>query len=150
MPTEPTATFETTLTATGGTTTGIVVPDDAIDALGAGRKPAVVVTVNGYSYRSTVAVMGGRFMVGVSAEHRKGAGVAAGDAIDVRLVLDTAPREIVVPDDLAAALNASPSAKAAFDALSYSRKRGFVEPVEAAKTPETRARRIAKVVADLG
>jgi uncharacterized protein YdeI (YjbR/CyaY-like superfamily) len=110
----------------------------------------VRVTINGHSWRSTVAVMGGRNLVGVSAENRAAAGVAAGDEIDVELVLDTEKREVEVPADLAAALAASPAAGAAFAALSYSNKSRHVLSVEGAKTDETRARRIAKAVADLG
>ena len=138
--------FRTTLLQTGGTTTGIVVPEEIVEALGAGKRPKVVVTVNGYSYRSTVAVMGGTYMVGVSAEHRSGAGVAGGDEIDVDLELDTAPREVVVPDDFAAALDAVPAARSTFDGLSYSNRRWHVLQVEGAKTDETRQRRIEKSV----
>jgi uncharacterized protein YdeI (YjbR/CyaY-like superfamily) len=93
--------------------------------------------------------MGGRFMVGVSAENRQQAGVAGGDVIDVDLELDTAPREAAVPDDLAAALDAVPAARTMFDGLSYSMKRFHIESVEGAKTQETRERRIAKTVETL-
>ena len=107
------------------------------------------VTVNGYEYRSSIASMGGRFMLGLSAEVRAGAGVSAGDEIELDLQLDDAPREVEVPDDLAQALAASPSAQRAFEALSYSNRRRLVLAVEAAKAAETRQRRIAKTVADL-
>jgi uncharacterized protein YdeI (YjbR/CyaY-like superfamily) len=108
------------------------------------------VTLNGnYTYRSTVAVMGGRYMLPVSAEIRAGAGVAAGDELDVDLALDTAPREVVVPADLRAALDTEPAAAAAFAALSYSAQRAHVLSVEGAKTPATRLRRVAKVLAAL-
>jgi hypothetical protein len=114
--------FRTTIQQTGRNTTGIAVPDDVVAALGSGRRPAVTVTVNGYSYPSTVASMGGVSMVSLSAEHRTGAGVAGGDEVEVDLELDTAPRKVTVPDDLAAALDAEPAARATFDGLSYSNK----------------------------
>ena len=142
--------FRTSLELHGKTATGIEVPDDIVAALDAGKRPAVRVTVNGHTWRSTVAVMGGRNLVGVSAENRAAAGVSAGDVIDVELVLDTETREVEVPADLEAALTANPDAAAAFAALSYSNKSRHVLSIEGAKTDETRARRIAKAVSDLG
>jgi hypothetical protein len=136
--------FRTTLLQSGKTATGIRVPDEVVEALGAGKRPAVNVTINGYTYRNTIAVMGGEYMVGVSAEHRAGAGVAGGDTIDVDIELDTAPREVTVPDDFAAALDGDPDARRTFDGLSYSNKSWHVLQVEGAKTDETRQRRIAK------
>ena len=141
--------FRTTIVQTGKTTTGIEVPDEVMEALGSGKRPAVKVTVNGYSYRSTVASMGGRSMVSLSAEHRAGAGVAGGDEVEVDLEPDTAPREVTVPDDLAAALDAEPAARATFDGLSYSNKSWHVLQVTGAKTDETRQRRIARSVETL-
>jgi Bacteriocin-protection, YdeI or OmpD-Associated/Domain of unknown function (DUF1905) len=138
--------FRTTVQQSGKTTTGIEVPEQVIEALGSGKRPAVKVTINGYTYRSTVAVLGGRYMVGVSAEHRAGAGVAGGDEVDVDIELDTAPREVSVPADLAAALDAEPVARRTFDGLSYSNKSWHVLQVEGAKTDETRQRRIARSV----
>jgi hypothetical protein len=138
--------FRTTIQQSGKTTTGIQVPEQVIEALGSGKRPAVKVTINGYSYRSTVAVLGGRYMVGVSAEHRAGAGVAGGDEVDVDIELDTAPREVRVPADLAAALAAEPAARRTFGGLSYSNKSWHVLQVEGAKTDETRRRRIARSV----
>ena len=142
--------FRTSLELHGKTATGIEVPADNVAALDAGKRPAVRVTVNGHTWRSTVAVMGGRNLVGVSAENRAAAGVSAGDVIDVELVLDTEKREVEVPADLEAALTANPDAAAAFAALSYSNKSRHVLSIEGAKTDETRARRIAKAVSDLG
>jgi hypothetical protein len=136
--------FRATLESSGGTTTGVVVPSEIVEALGKGKRPPVTVTINGYTYRNTVAVMGGQFMLGVSAEHRAGAGVAAGDVIDVDLELDTAPREVSVPPDFAAALDGEPAARAFFDSLSYSNRSWHVLQVEGAKTQETRQRRIAR------
>lgn len=142
--------FQAPLQLHGKTATGIEVPAAIVAALGAGKRPAVSVTINDYTYRSTVAPMGGVFMLPVSAEIRAGAGVAAGDEIEVELVLDSAPREIAVPGDFAAALDRAPDARRAFDALSYSNKRRHVLSVEEAKTSETRQRRIAKAVDSLG
>jgi bacteriocin resistance YdeI/OmpD-like protein/uncharacterized protein DUF1905 len=138
--------FHTTILQGGKTATGIQVPDEVVAALGSGRRPPVKVTINGYTYRSTVAVMGGAYMVGVSAEHRAGAGVAGGDEVDVDLELDTAPREVEVPPDLAAALDAEPAARSTFDGLSYSNRSWHVLQVTGAKTEETRQRRIARSV----
>jgi hypothetical protein len=138
--------FRTTILQSGPTATGIEVPPEVVAALDAGKRPPVRVTINGHTYRSTVAVMGGVFMVGVSAENRAAAGVRGGDEVDVDLELDTAPREITVPDDLDAALDAEPDARRTFDGLSYSNKSWHVLQVTGAKTDETRQRRIAKSV----
>ena len=150
MPASGAQRFRTVLEASGKTATGIEVPPAVVEALGSGKKPKVTVTLNGaHAYRSTVAVMGGRFLLPVSAEHRTAAGLTAGDDVDVELVLDDAPREVEVPADLADALAAAPAAQAAFEALSYSGRRRLVLAVEAAKAADTRQRRIAKTVADL-
>ncbi|MGH2429179.1 MAG: YdeI/OmpD-associated family protein [Candidatus Limnocylindria bacterium] len=138
--------FRTTIQQTGKTAAGIRVPDEVVEALGSGKRPAVKVTINGYTYRNTVAVMGGAYMVGVSAENRAGAGVAGGDDVDVEMELDTAPREVTVPADFATALDAEPDARRTFDGLSYSNKRWHVLSVEGAKTDETRQRRIGRSV----
>ena len=139
--------FRGTLLLSGKTATGFEVPAEIVADLGAGKKPAVTATLNnGYSYRTSVASMGGKFMLPVSAEHRAGAGIAAGDEVDVALQLDTAPREVVVPQDLTAALDADPAARSFFDGLSYSNKLRHVLAIDGAKTTETRERRIAKSV----
>jgi hypothetical protein len=138
--------FRTTIVQSGKTATGIEVPGEVMEALGSGKRPAVRVTINGYSYRSTVASLGGKSMVGLSAEHRAGAGVAGGDEVEVDLELDTAPREVTVPEDLAAALDAEPAARATFDGLSYSNKSWHVLQVTGAKTEETRRRRVTRSV----
>ena len=129
--------------------TGIVVPPEAIAALDSGKKPKVKVSLKGYTYRTTVAVMGGIFMLPLAAEHRNAAGVQAGEKVEVTLELDTEPRIVVVPDDLAAALAKKKGATAAFDALSYSARKEFVRQVETAKAAETRSRRIAGIVAKM-
>ena len=110
--------FRTTILQSGKTATGIRIPDEVVESLGAGRRPAVRVTIGGYTYRSTVAVMGDAYMVGVNAENRAAAGVKGGDEVDVEIELDTAPRTVEVPDDLAAALDAEPTARKTFDTLS--------------------------------
>lgn len=138
--------FTTTLELHGQSATGIVVPPAVVEALGAGKRPAVKVSFRGYSYRSTIASMGGQFLVGVSAEHRAASGVAAGDVLDVDIELDTAPREVEVPADLAAALDADPAVRAAFDLQAPSIRKEAVRSVEEAKAAATRERRIAKAV----
>lgn len=140
--------FTTTLRGTGGKV-GIEVPEEIVEALNAGRRPPVVVTINGKSYRSTIAVMGGQNMIGLSAANRELTGTSAGDTVEVALGLDTQPRSVDVPPDLAEALEAEPAAHAFYQTLSYSTQRRYVEPVAESKTPETRSRRIAKVVSDL-
>ena len=141
--------FRTTILQGDKTATGIRVPDEIVEALGSGRRPAVTITIKGYTYRSSVAVLGGAYMVGVSAENRAGAGVAGGDEVDVEIALDTAPRTVTVPDELSAALAAEPAAQRTFDGLSYSNKGWHVLQVTGAKTDETRLRRIAKSIAAL-
>jgi len=132
--------------AANGNNTGIVVPDELIERLGAGRRPAVIVNVNGYEYRNTVGVMGGRHMISVSAAVRKDAGLQAGDQVRVVLTLAEGPREVTVPGDLAAALSADPAAAAFFAKLPNSLQRYHVDNVNAAKTSETRQRRVDKAV----
>ncbi len=141
--------FETTIELGGKTATGFEVPDEIVEALGAGKRPAVNVTVGGHTYRSTVAVMGGRYLVPLSAENRSAAGVAAGDTVDVEIELDTAERVLDVPDDLAAAIAADAAAQSFWDSISYSRRRRIVLAVDGAKAAETRSRRIDKSVTDL-
>ena len=138
--------FTAELSASGGTTTGFVVPEAVVDALGGGRRPKVVATLAGHSWRTSIAPMGGGWMLGVSAAVRAATGVAAGEVHVVSVDLDDAPRSVEVPDDLAAALAASPAASAAWSALSYSAQRRHAEAVLAAKKPETRARRVSGTV----
>ena len=144
--TPPSTTFETTLAGSGGKT-GIVVPPEAVAALAAGKRPKVLVDLNGHAYRSTVAVMGGQYMVGVSAAVRAATGVAPGDQQRVTLTLAQTPREVEVPPDLAAALAADEQAGAFFATLSNSLQRYHVDTVNGAKTEQTRQRRIDKAVA---
>ena len=139
--------FTTQLEATGGTTTGFVVPDEVVEALGGGRRPKVAATVAGHTWRTSIAAMGGRFLLGASATVREAAGIAAGETHTVTVVLDDAPRTVEVPEDLAAALAADADAARAWEALTYSAQRRHAEAVVAAKKPETRARRVEAVVA---
>ncbi|MBO0772830.1 MAG: DUF1905 domain-containing protein [Actinobacteria bacterium] len=139
-------TFETTVTATGNNT-GIVVPAEAIERLAAGKRPAVLVNVNGYEYRNTVAVMGGRHMISISAAIRKATGLTGGDPIRVTLTVAGTPREVNVPADFAAALAADDRAAAFFGKLSNSMQRYHVDNINAAKSADTRQRRIGKAVA---
>ena len=141
--------FTTTVELGGKTATGMEVPAEVVSALGAGKKPAVRVTVGGHTYRSTVATMGGRFLLPLSAENRTAAGVAAGDTVAVHVELDTEPRTVELPPDLAAALDADAEARRRFDSLSYSHQRRHALAVEGAKAEETRARRVAGVLAAL-
>jgi hypothetical protein len=138
--------FTTTLKLEGKTATGIEVPPDVVQALGKGKRPPVTVTLNGHTYRSTVAAYGDIYMLPVAAEHRTAAGVSAGEEITVDVELDEAPREVTAPDDFAAALDADPAARATFDGLSNSNKKWHVLNIEGAKTPETRRRRIEKSI----
>ncbi|MGU3411828.1 DUF1905 domain-containing protein [Microbacterium sp. M1A1_1b] len=141
--------FTTTVLQARQTATGLPVPPEVIDALGAGKRPAVVVTLDGgYTYRSAVGVMGGQFLVPLSAAHRAASGVAAGDTVQVTLDVDDAPRAVSLPEDLVTAMD-SAGVRPAFDALSNSRQRALADPVEQAKAPETRQRRIDKAVESL-
>jgi len=141
--------FRVLIEGAGKTAAGIEIPPEVVAALGASKRPPVSVTINGYTYRSTVAVLGGRFMVGVSNEVRAASGVAAGDTVDVEMELDTAPREVSVPPELASELARDAAASKAFEALSYSKKRLIVDPVANAKTDETRDRNVAKAMSSL-
>jgi hypothetical protein len=141
--------FRTTIERTGANTCGIPVPPEVLEGLGGGKRPAVTVTVEGYTYRTSVGTVDGRSMVGLSSAHRAASGLSGGEMVDVELVLDTAPRTIEVPADFAVALAAEPAAQATFDRLSYSDKSWHVLQIEGAKAPETRARRVEKSVATL-
>ncbi|MDI9974043.1 YdeI/OmpD-associated family protein [Rhodococcus sp. IEGM 1307] len=138
--------FRTTIELGGKTATGFRIPENVVADLGSGKRPAVRVTIGGHTYRTTVAPMGGAFMIPLSAENRAGAGAAAGDEVDVDVELDTEPRVVTVPPDFADALDRQPDARRAFDALSYSNQRRHVLSIEGAKTDETRQRRIGKAV----
>ena len=141
--------FRTTMLQTGKSTLGFEIPPRVVEELGAGKRPPVTVTINGYTYRNTIAVMGGAYMIGVSSEHRGPAGVKGGEVVEVELELDTAPREVTVPPELQTALAADPQAMATFEKLSYSNKSWHTLQVTGTKNAETRARRIEKSIAAL-
>jgi hypothetical protein len=138
--------FHATLQLGGKTATGIEVPDEVVEGLGSSRRPPVRVTINGHTYRSTLAPREGKFLLPVSAEHREKAGIAAGDEVDVVIEVDSEPRKVNVPADFAGALAQYEDAKRFFEALSYSKQQWHVLSIEGAKSPETRARRIDKSV----
>lgn len=139
--------FRSTVELGGKTATGIRVPDDVIAALGTSKRPAVTITIDGHTYRTTAVRMGGQFYVPLSAANRTAAGVQAGDDVDVDLAPDSAPREVDLPADLAAAMDAT--ARGHYDTLSFTHRKEWVRWVEEAKRPETRATRIEKTVAAL-
>jgi len=141
--------LRTTLELHGKTATGFQVPPDFVESLGSGKRPAVTVAINDHSYRTTIARMGGVFLVPLSAENRSAAGIAAGETIDVDIVVDTAPRTVEVPAELAAALAAVPGARGAFDSLSFTSRREHATAVDGAKAAATRERRIAQIVSTL-
>ena len=132
--------------AEGMDATGIVVPDAVVEKLASGKRPKVAVTLNGYTYRSTVAVMGGQFMLPLAKAHREAAGVKPGQKVGITLELDTAPREVEIPKDFAAALKKA-GLRAAFDKLAFTHRKEHVRAIEEAKAAETRARRIDKALA---
>jgi hypothetical protein len=138
--------FRGTVELGGKTATGIEVPASVVEKLDAGKRPKVVATVGRHTYRSSVAPMGGRFMLPVSAEVREAAGVAAGDVVKVRLEVDAAPRAVEVPANLAAALKRDAKARRFFEGLSYSQQRWYTSSIEGAKKPETRQRRVDKAI----
>lgn len=145
MPPKPQR-FRSKIVLGGKTATGFEVPAEVVEKLGAGKRPPVSVTINGHTYRSTVAVFGGKFFLPLNAQNRAAAGVAAGDSVTVAVALDSAPRVVDVPPDFKQALARDAVAQTHFEKLSYSHKREYVEAIVEAKRPETRARRIAKAV----
>jgi hypothetical protein len=138
--------FRTKILLSGKTAAGIEVPAKVVAALGSSKRPPVRATINGFMYRTSVAPMGGKFMLGIPPEFREGAGVAAGDMVDVDLALDTEPREVAVPADLSAAQQRDAGAKRFFEGLNYSNKRRLVGQIESIKSAETRQKRIEKTV----
>jgi hypothetical protein len=133
----------------GKTATGILVPPEVVESLKSGKRPPVRVTINGHTYRSTVAPMAGEFRLPVSAEHRTRSGVEVGDEVEVEIELDTQAREVDVPPDFLEALDRDAEAKRSFEGLSYSNKQRIVLSIEGARTTETRLRRITKTISDL-
>jgi hypothetical protein len=138
--------FHTTISQNGKNATGIRVPDEVMAALGPSRRPAIRVTLNGFTYLTTVGSVNGEAMISVSADVRKNAGVAGGDPVDVDVELDTQPREVSVPTDFQAALSRDPEAQRFFEGLSYSHKSAYLLWIESAKKAETRERRIPEAI----
>jgi Bacteriocin-protection, YdeI or OmpD-Associated/Domain of unknown function (DUF1905) len=128
---------------------GLEVPPEVVEALGGGKRPAVTITINGHSWKSRVAIMRGRYLLGLSNANRKAAGVTTGDEVEVEVDIDAEPRVVAEPADFGRALDADPAARTAYDRLSDSRKREHVLTIEGAKKPETRAQRIDKALAML-
>lgn len=140
--------FRVTLESSG-TAVGMEVPAEVVEGLGQGKRPPVKVTVNGFTFRTTVGAMGGRSMIAINAANRTGAKVSGGETVEVTLELDTESRELPVPDDLAKALKGSAAAKKSFDSLTPSKKKAIIVSIEGAKTADTRQRRLDKAVSDL-
>ncbi len=140
-------TFKTTILR-DGSMCAIPLTFDPKPVFGKVRAP-VKVTVNGYTFRSTVAAMGGDPFIPFRASHREAAGLQGGETLEVRLELDTDERVVKPPSDLAKALKAAPPAWDRWQELSYTHQREHAEAVEQAKSPETRARRIARAVEDV-
>ena len=138
--------FRTKVLRAGKTATGVEVPAQVVEALGSTKRPLVKVTINGYTYRNAIAPMGGVFMLGISEEVRNRSGVQGGDTIDVDVELDTQPREVEVPPELAKALAKDGKAKKYFESLSYSKKYALAAPIANGKTPETRSRNLARAM----
>jgi antitoxin component of MazEF toxin-antitoxin module len=141
--------FRTTVLLGGKTATGIEVPADVVEALGAAKRPKVTVSLGGHTYRTTISPRGGQFLVPLSAENRAAAGLAAGDDLEVDIALDDAPRVVDVPADLQAALSTSTAAREFFDSLSYTHRKEWVRWITEAKKEETRASRVVKTLAAL-
>ena len=140
--------FTTTILQIGNNT-GIEVPEKSVEKLASGKRPAVTITLNGFTYRSTIAVMGGKFLIPLSAERRTKAKVKGGDRLEIALELDTAPREVELHDEFKKALDKDKKAKTFFESLSYSAKNGYALPIMQAKGDDTRSRRIEKALSDL-
>jgi hypothetical protein len=140
--------FKTTILQSGNNT-GIVVPEAIIEKMNAGKKPPVIVTLNKYTYRSTVAVMGGQYLIPLSAEHRKNAKVSGGDQLEITLEPDTEPRTVELPADFKKMLDKNAAARKNYDVLAPSRKKAMVLSITDAKTEETRLKRIEKALTSL-
>ena len=128
---------------------GLEVPREVVEALGGGKRPPVTITINGHAWKSRVAIMRGRHLIGLSNANRAAGRLVVGEEVEVELALDTEPRVVIEPADLARALDADPVARAAYDRLAHTHRRGLVLGIEGAKKPETRARRVERAVARL-
>lgn len=138
--------FRTIIEQTGNNT-GIPVPEDVVESFNRGKRLPVAVTLNGYTYRSQLVFYKGQFVVSLSAAHREAAGVSGGQEVEVEMVVDEAPREVEIPEDLAAAFGEAPVAAQFFDSISYSNKKEFVRWITEAKKEETRRERLTRAIA---
>ncbi len=130
-----------------GPAAAFVLTDQQVAVVGEGAKRfPVKATINGHPLRLSVARMGGEFLLGLSKANREAAGVHAGDQVTLELELDSAPREVDVPEALAAALAADPEAKRAFDKLAFTHRKEFAHWIAEAKRDQTRERRVVKAV----
>ena len=139
-------TFTWTLESQGGNNTRFVIPEDVVLGFGRGRRVPITVAIGDYRYRTTIVSMGGRFLFGVNSRQRQDTGLAAGDVVEVTIEVDDAPREVEVPPELQAALDADPAAKAAFERLAFTHRKEHARSVADAKAPETKARRVERVL----
>lgn len=132
-----------------GNNLGIEVPANVIEALGAGKKPPVVITIKNYVYRSTVGVMGGKYLIPLSSEHRKHVQVSGGETLEAAISLDTEPRIVELPKILKDKLKSNKSASAFFATLAPGSQKKIVAQIESAKTEETLKKRLEKIISDL-
>jgi hypothetical protein len=132
---------------TRGPAAALILDDQQVATVGEGAKRfPVVATVNGYTWRTSVARMRGEFMVGLNRQVREGAGVQAGDTVTLELALDTEERTVEVPPALAEALDNDPQAKTAFAGMAFTHRKEYARWIDEAKKEETRARRVAQAV----
>lgn len=142
--------FDAELRLNGKTATGIPVPERIIEELAGGRRPQVTVSLNGYTFQTSLGTMSGQVFIPVSGVVRGAAGIEAGDRLDVEIELATKPAHVEVPWDLQAALAAEPDARDFFfEGLTASQKRAYTEWIERAKKPETRQRRLDETLDSL-
>jgi len=132
-----------------GNAAGVEVPQDIVKSFNSGARPPVVVKINGHTWRTRIALMRGQILIGISAENRMASQIEIGDFIQVDISLDTEPRVVVEADDIAAALNSEISVRENFDRLPYGLRNKLIADIEKSKTPDTRARRIQKLIGDM-
>ncbi len=132
-----------------GNATAVEVPNTVMEKLNAGSRPLVVVAINGHTWRSRVAAMRGMHLIGISAANRKASAISEGDLVEVLVELDAEPRVVEEPEDVAFALDKRKALRTAFEALPFGLRRKYIVGIEEAKSPETRLRRIAKLVGEL-
>ncbi|MEO6728842.1 MAG: YdeI/OmpD-associated family protein [Candidatus Dojkabacteria bacterium] len=129
----------------GGQTAGFLIPEDVMTSLGDKKRVPVVITLNGYSYRSTVATYEGKQAVGISIENREKAGVKIGDTLEIDVSFDDKPRIVEVPEIMQKELEKNPKAKEVFEGLAFTHKKEYVKWIEEAKKEETKTSRLEKL-----